>query len=450
MTNKKIVLATLGSLGDLHPFMALALGLRARGADPVLATSEDYRSKVTAAGIAFAPLRPSFTDIETDLGMTRAQMTARCVADQEFLVRRLVLPYVRSAYEDSLALSTDADLLVTSSLAFGTRLAAEKRGKPWIGVVLQPMLFMSAYDPPVIPNAEFVSGLLRRLGPLPTGLLFALGKRATLGMFASVARLRAEIGLPPTRRHPLFEGQFSATGALGLYSDLLGGPQPDHPTRTRITGFATYDSADGRASVLDPKLSAFLDAGTPPLVFTLGSLIVNSPGSFYRESALAARRLQRRAVLLVGDRATPNALGAGDARADVGLDASDARDPNIYVVGYAPHSLLFPRAAAVVHQGGIGTLAQGLRSGRPQLVVPFFADQQDNAARAVRIGLARSLTPTRYTASSAAAELAPLLADPRYAARAAAVGARLAGEDGAAVAADFVLSAFRTSPHRHS
>jgi UDP:flavonoid glycosyltransferase YjiC (YdhE family) len=173
-------------------------------------------------------------------------------------------------------------------------------------------------------------------------------------------------------------------------------------------------------------------------------LIVNHPGSFYRESALAARRLKRRAVLLIGERASPNGLDAGEVQPDAGLDASITGDPNICIVGYAPHSLLFPRAAAVVHQGGIGTLAQGLRSGRPQLVVPFFADQQDNAARAVRIGLARSLAPTRYTASSAAAELAPLLADTRYAARAAAVGARLAGEDGAAVAADFVLSAIRT------
>jgi UDP:flavonoid glycosyltransferase YjiC (YdhE family) len=450
MTQKKIVLVTLGSLGDLHPFMALALALRARGAEPVLATSEDYRGKVTAAGIAFAPMRPSFTDLETDLGMTRAQITARCVADQEFLVRKLVLPYVRCVYEDSLALSADADLLVTSSLAIGTRLAAEKRGLPWIGVVLQPMLFLSAYDPPVIPHAEFVSGLLRRLGPVPTSLLFALGKRATLGMFAPVARLRAEIGLPPSRLHPLFDGQFCSAGALGLYSDLLGGPQADHPARTRITGFATYDSADGRQSTLDPQLAAFLDSGPAPLVFTLGSLIVNNPGSFYRESALAARRLQRRAVLLIGEGATTNRGPAGDARRNAGLDANLAHDPNLCIVGYAPHSLLFPRAAAVVHQGGIGTLAQGLRSGRPQLVVPFFADQQDNAARAVRIGLARSLAPTRYTATSAATELAPLLTDPRYAARAAAVGARLAGEDGASVAADFVLSARSTQPHRRA
>jgi UDP:flavonoid glycosyltransferase YjiC (YdhE family) len=456
MTQKKILLATLGSLGDLHPFMALSLSLRARGARPVLATAEEYRDKVTAAGIEFAPLRPSFADIETDLGMTRAELTARCVASQEFLVRKLVLPYVRRAYQDADALSADAYLLVTSSLAIGARLAAEKRGIPWIGVVLQPMMFLSAYDPPVIPKAEFVTGLLRRLGPAPTRLLFELGKRATLGMFASVTRLRAEVGLPPSRLHPLFEGQFSSAGALGLYSDVLGGAQPDYPPQTRITGFAPYDSADGHDSKLEPKLAAFLDSGPPPLVFTLGSLIVNNPGSFYRESVLAARRLQRRAVLLVGERVAPNATPPADAYAtarpdgapNAQLDGAIANDPNICVAAYAPHSLLFPRAAAVVHQGGIGTLAQGLRSGRPQLVVPFFADQQDNAARAVRIGLARSLAPTRYTASSAAAELASLLTNPAYAARATAIGSRLAGEDGAAVAADFVLNAVRTQAYR--
>jgi UDP:flavonoid glycosyltransferase YjiC (YdhE family) len=446
MTQKKIVLATLGSLGDLHPFMALSLSLRARGALPVLAATEDYRSKVTAAGIDFAPLRPSFAELEADLRMTRAQLTARCVADQEFIVRKLVLPYLRGAYEDGLALSADADLFVTSSLAIGVRLAAEKRDIPWIGVVLQPMLFLSAYDPPVIPHAEFISGLLRRLGPLPTRLLFELGKRATLGMFAPVARLRAEIGLPAAMPHPLFDGQFSAAGALGLYSDVLGGPQADHPPRTRITGFAVYDSPDGRASALAPELAAFLAAGPAPLVFTLGSLIVNNPGSFYRESVLAARRLQRRAVLLIGERTASSDGPTGDAQ----LAAMIAGDPTVCVAGYAPHSLLFPRAAAVIHQGGIGTLAQGLRSGRPQLVVPFFADQQDNAARAVRIGLARSLAPTRYTASSAGAELAALLRDPSYAERAAAVGVRLASEDGAAVAADFVLDAMRTQPHRHT
>jgi UDP:flavonoid glycosyltransferase YjiC (YdhE family) len=429
----KILLATFGSLGDLHPFLALALALQARGVRPLLATHEEYRAKVEAAGVAFHAMRPSFAQIEADLGVSRAELTARSVADPVFLIEKLVLPYVAGGYADfdeAAGAGDDADgagaaLIVTSTLAFGARLVAEKRGIPRLSVVLQPMLFLSAYDPPVIPHAEFLDKPLRLLGPGITSMLFRLGKRATLGIFAPLARLRAELGLPSDARHPLFEGQFSATGALGLYSRVLGAVQPDFPPRSSIVGFACFDSADGGAPALAADLSAFLDAGTPPLVFTLGSTIVNHPGVFYRESIAAARQLRRRAVLLVGDTASENH----------GPPAAD-----LHIAAYAPHSKLFPRAAAVVHQAGIGTLAQGLRAGRPQLLVPYFADQQDNAARARRLGVARELAPARYTAARAAAEIGALLGNPAYAARAAAVSRQLATEDGAAAAAERILT----------
>ena len=160
-------------------------------------------------------------------------------------------------------------------------------------------------------------------------------------------------------------------------------------------------------------------------MFTLGSLIVNDPGSFYVESVAAARTLGRRAVLLAGDAATG---------ATPGLLGDD-----VHVCAYAPHSLLFPRAAAVVHHGGIGTLAQALRSGRPELVVPFFADQIDNADRARRLNVARVLAPRRYTAAGAAANLRLLLEGSAYHEAAAAVQARLADEDGAKAAARYVI-----------
>lgn len=417
---KTVVLATVGSLGDLHPFMSVGLALRARGCRPVIATAEDYRAKVQAAGLDFHPLRPGYEEIERDLHLSRAALTARMVANTEFLLTKVLLPYLRDSYDDMLPLMDDAALVLTSSLAFSARLAAEKRGRPFLAVVLQPSMFLSAYDPPVIPKIEWLAGILRRVGPLPTGILFDLAKFASTGLFAPVARLRAAVGLPPDRRNPLFEGQFSPLGALGLYSGVLGGIEPDFPPRTTITGFASYDSDDGRATALPPGLQSFLEAGPAPLVFTLGSLIVNSPGSFYRESLLAARQLGRRAVLLVGD------SGFEESAADV------------HVSDYAPHSLLFPHAAAVVHHGGIGTLAQALRTGRPQLVVPFFADQADNAARAVRIGVARGLTPRDYCAASAARELGLLLSDGSHASRAADIRARLAAEHGAEAAADVV------------
>ncbi len=422
---RKVVLATVGSLGDLHPFLALGLALKARGIEPLLATEAEYRDKVGAAGIAFAPVRPSFAEIERSLGLTRAEVTAKLVARTEFLLTRGVLPYLRASYEDMHGLTADADLVVTSSLAFGARLAAEKRGIPWLAVVLQPMMFLSAYDPPVIPNAAWLSGMLRALGPRPTKRLYDIAKFATSGMFAPLARLRAELGLPAARGSPLFEGQFSSVGALGLYSPLLGRVQPDYPAAARVVGFAAYDSEDGRASQLEPALEAFLDAGAAPLVFTLGSLIVNSPGAFYRDSGQAARRLGRRAVLLVG---------AAGLEAGTALAGAD-----VFVAPYAPHSLLFPRAAAVIHHGGIGTLSHTLRAGVPQLVVPFFADQMDNAARIVRLRVGRSVTASRYRPASAADELAALFAAPSYATFAAAAAAEMRREDGAAAAAALIV-----------
>jgi UDP:flavonoid glycosyltransferase YjiC (YdhE family) len=103
---------------------------------------------------------------------------------------------------------------------------------------------------------------------------------------------------------------------------------------------------------------------------------------------------------------------------------------------YAPYAELFPRAAAIVHQGGIGTTAQAMRSGRPMLVMPYGHDQPDNAVRVARLGIARTIARRHYTPARAAAELRPLLDKPVYGQRAAAVGKALQQEDGVRAACD--------------
>jgi UDP:flavonoid glycosyltransferase YjiC (YdhE family) len=170
-----------------------------------------------------------------------------------------------------------------------------------------------------------------------------------------------------------------------------------------------------------PPKPRFLDAGPPPLVFTLGSSAVVDAGPFYDHSVAAARLLGRRAVLLVGNdpRNQPAALPDG-----------------IVAFAYAPYSDLFPRAAAVVHQGGIGTTAQAMRSGRPMLVMPYAHDQPDNAERVKRLGIARTIGRHRYTPARAAAELRHLLDNPLYRQRAAAVGEQVRQEDGVRAACD--------------
>jgi rhamnosyltransferase subunit B len=422
---RKVVLATVGSLGDLHPFIALGKALRDRGLKVVIACAAEYQGKVEAAGIAFHSLRPGFDEVQRELGMDREQLTRGVIKNSRFLFNKLVLPYVREAYEDMMQATADADLVLPSGLAFGARLAAEKRGIPWLAIVLQPMMFLSSYDPPLIAGAEGLSSLLRLLGPIPTRpALWALKKAVDI-LFRPLHQLRSDIGLGPAAQNPLFDGQFSDAGAIGMYSRLLGDVQPDFPRPTSIVGFATFDSEDGRAGALGPALEAFLQDGTAPLVFTLGSLVVNSPGSFYRESLEAARVLKRRAVLLVGEQAYGDFAHLGSA--------------DVFICAYAPHSLLFPRSAAVIHHGGIGTLAQALRSGRPQLIIPYFADQPDNAARAQRLGVALVSPPRRYSRTSAQRDFARLLGDGAYLARAREVGDLLAAEDGAEQAARIVL-----------
>jgi UDP:flavonoid glycosyltransferase YjiC (YdhE family) len=413
----------VGSLGDLHPFIALGRALLDRGLTVVLACAEEYRDKVQASGVSFQPMRPSFEQMQNDLGVDRAELTRRAVEHSVFLFRKLILPYVRMAYEDMMPVTADADLVITSSLAFGARYAAEKRGITVIAVVLQPMMFLSAYDPPVIPKAEWLSRVLRRLGPVSTGFALSGLKTAANMLFRPLRALRDELGLPATRANPLFDGQFGEGGAIGMYSPLLGAVQADFPKPTTLTGFATFDSHDGLQSGLEPELAEFLRHGADPLVFTLGSVVVNNPGGFFRESVRAARLAGMRAVLLVGELGTDESLQSAE----------------VFVCPYARHSLLFPRAAAIVHHGGIGTLAQAMRSGRPQIVVPYFADQLDNAARAARLGVARLVPPRRYSGLRVSGELGVLLGQQSYLRRAQEIGQLLGAEDGAAGAARVVL-----------
>jgi UDP:flavonoid glycosyltransferase YjiC (YdhE family) len=132
--------------------------------------------------------------------------------------------------------------------------------------------------------------------------------------------------------------------------------QPDWPSQTLVTGFPWYDQNGGAG--LPPDLVRFLDLGPPPIVFTLGTALAADPGSFYEHSALAASSLGRRAVLIVEDsRHRPLSLPDG-----------------VVASGYAPFSELFPRAAAVVHHGGIGTTGLAMRSGSPTLVMPCAWD----------------------------------------------------------------------------
>jgi UDP:flavonoid glycosyltransferase YjiC (YdhE family) len=172
---------------------------------------------------------------------------------------------------------------------------------------------------------------------------------------------------------------------LALFSRYLTARPPDWPPQTLITGFPFFDRHHEQAS-MPPELERFLSEGAAPVVFTLGSSAVVAAGDFFRESLKAVEQLGVRAVFLKGpsDQGLPEKLPA-----------------NVMIADYVPHSEIFPRASAIVHQGGIGTTGQAMRSGRPMLVVPFAHDQFDNGERVRRLGAAKMVYRSRYNAARA-------------------------------------------------
>lgn len=424
-----IVIATVGSLGDLFPLLAIGGELQRRGHRVTLATHSVHRLPIEQAGLRFADASgmPAPAD--------RAAFTARAFhpwRGPRFVVHDFAALDVRASYAKLAPLCADADVLVTTTLAFAAQILGEQLSAAgrlrWLSAVLAPAGFLSAFDPPAIGIAA-LDAFVRRT-PRRGRTLQRLAERVTHGWTAPVRAFRRELGLPQQSPlgDPFHRGQHSPQGVLALFAPLLGEPQPDWPANVHVTGFARH----AQPATLDPALAAFLDAGPPPLVFTLGSTAVHIGAAFLRESLAAALQLGQRALLFTGSPELRAQLPAALSASACALE-------------YAPHAALFPRAAAIVHHGGIGTSAEALHAGKPMLVVPHGFDQPDNAARLQRLGVARVLPARRYRAARAAQQLDKLLRDPAGAQRSEACAAALQKHKGAAAAADVIERALEAA-----
>ena len=421
----RIVLNTFGSFGDVHPYMAIAMELQARGHEPVVATSDLYREKIEGAGLRFYPVRPNVPP-PGDQAADLIEKIMEPKTGGKFLTEEVIFPGVRDGYADLLTAVKGADLLVTHPAAPAGPLVGRKTGMPWISSVLAPLSFFSAYDPPVAPFWQWT----RKLSVLgPGAIRFFLDTMMSMYKAEAVTAFRDELGLSDTG-NPMFSGQHSPLLVLALFSRVFAQEQPDWPPNTHITGFCFYD---GRHQVsMPPELEQFLADGPAPIVFTLGSSAVWVARDFFAHSIEAAQRLGQRAILLVGDeRNRPRGLPDGIVAAD-----------------YAPYESLLPRASIVVHHGGVGTTSQGLLAGVPTLIVPFAFDQSDNAEHAQRLGTSRTVYRKSYRAPRVERELRELLEQPEYRRNAIEVSQKLKQENGAARAADLIEQALGPTPER--
>ena len=405
----RVLITSFGSYGDLNPYLGLGQALQARGHQPRLAMTPAYRAHVEAAGLDFHPTGPEGDVSDTKL-LARIMDPMR---GAEYLMRHLMMPMLRQTFDDLSEAARNTDVVVSHPLAFAAPVLCEKRNLPWADSVLAPLSFFSDDDPPLVAIPNPLIATVHRRWPAAMRPINRVGQWMAGRWTEPVQTLRKSVGLP-RGKNPMVAGQFSPHLNLALFSSVLAAPQPDWPQNTVVTGCITHDAVHG---ALSPEIEQFLSAGPPPVVFTLGSSAVALPRAahFYDISAAAVHALGLRAILLVG-------------RSPENRPATLSGD--VLVAEWAPHSELFARAAAIVHQGGAGTLHTAMASGKPMIVVPFAFDQPDNAARVERLGIARVIYPQSYTALRVRETLKELLDDPDVAERAQEIGEAVRAETG--------------------
>ena len=408
----RILLTPVGSAGDVNPFIWIGGALKARGHDVIVITAEPFRAAAAREGLGFVELGDDaeFRLATEDPNLWHPRKGIKVVMETVTQGLRRGYTAIEALYEPG------RTILVGHPLAFFTRVFEEKSGAPAATVNLSPSIFRPTTDPPTLP---FGPKLARWPPWLQRGLWRAIDRFVVDPLIAPALNAwRAELDLPPVSS-VLGAWMHSPQRVLGLWPDWFAAPQPGWPPRVGLTGFVVDQGAGGRD--LDPELTAFLDAGSPPVVFTPGS--ANRHGAaFFRAGVDAARRLGVRA-LLVSPYADelPRALPDG-----------------VRHVPYAPFHRLFPRAAAIVHHGGIGTCAQGFAAGVPQLLMPMGFDQPDNAARIARLGVGASLRPRRFTGDRVARALEGLLTSVQVPQRCAEIRDRMAASDALARTCDLI------------
>ncbi len=378
-----VMLPTLGSSGDVHPFIALGLALKRRGHRATILTNPLFQALIESQGLQFLALG-DLEAAQVAIGNPDVWHLRKGFA----IIASVIVPAIAQTFR-LIEQRADTDTVVAfSTLAFGARVAQEKLGVPSASVHLQPSVIRTYADQGMLGNVRLSGAhprwMKRVLFSLVDALVLDRNLKQPLNQF------RATLGLAPVK-HVMDRWMHSPQLVLGLFPEWFAAPQPDWPPHMHAVGFAQFDDGESESA---QQAEEFLEAGAPPIVFTPGSA-GSTMQRFFRESVQAARDIGARAMLVTNfPEQVPRDLPAG-----------------IQVFRYLPFSRLLPRSALLVYHGGIGTLAQGIKAGVPHLVVPHGYDQFDSGWRIEQLRLGRCVPESRYRAAPVAAVMRQLLDD---------------------------------------
>ena len=420
----KILIHTLGSSGDLNPFLALALELKARGHEIQFALSPKFAEKARALGFS-AVVAGEDPDWDSDL--MRRMLAMHRTEPIKILFAEGMIPEIGPAAAALEPLVQDADLFLSHTIQLAAPAVAQRTGTPWVSASPATLIYeTSAYPPPGVAWKGIPSWLSR------------LGWQIGRGMFRDLDALAAveyaKLGVGP-RPNIISSGAYSRRLTLGLWSPSFFPRPPDWPSWFQVGGYARWDGeappapnnggagVDGSFVLTPPLLGA---GGPPAILFTLGSSVVNHPGEFWQTALATLAQTNWRGILL-------------GAPAD--FPVPDTLRGRVALIPYAPYADVFPTVDAVVHQGGVGTTQAACYYGLPAVVVPRGFDQFENAAQVQREGWGLRLMPEQATASGLRFRLERLLASKEIKTRVQALGRQMQAEPGVARSADLVEAA---------
>jgi sterol 3beta-glucosyltransferase len=403
-----IVILTIGTRGDIQPFVALGKGLKAAGHEVTLCTAQTFESLVAEQGLRYAYMNDGIIHL-MDTTEGKAAIESR---GKGFGLIKIVKPILRQVLAECWEAAQGAEVIVYHPKTLAGYHIAEK---------LNISVFMSLPLPAYTPTREFANPIFGRnirLGGFFNRLsYYAITRLASAPYIGVINDWRQSIGLPPRGRLAseivLSNGQPMPT--LYSYSPHVIPTPADWPDTTIATGYWFLDLQTSWQPPAD--LVDFLNAGEPPVYVGFGSIAGTDPEGKARLVLAALEQSGQRGIV---------ASGWGGLKADT-------LPKHVWMIEQAPHDWLFPRVKAVVHHGGAGTTAAGLRAGKPTIVCPFFGDQPFWGQRVYELGAGPKPIPQKnLTAQGLASAIHMAVSSPDMQQRAAALGEKIRAEDGVA------------------
>lgn len=406
----RIALYAIGTRGDVQPILALAAGLRDAGHAVTFVAGSNFEPYVTARGMNFVPSVDIQALMQSPEGI--AWVEEKSPIRQLGHMRRLLNLHAEELLEPLIAPAQEADLLLGGFVAepFAISLG-EKFGKRVITAALQP------YRPTRSAAASLIAPFHHLDGP-HNRWLGLLGQRMLWRVAAdAVQLLRDRLGMPSQSRAEAIARQ-NATPVVHGFSPSVT-PQPaDWTAHLRVAGYWFLD--EDPAWTPPPALEAFLADGSPPVYVGFGSMTNSDPEQTFVIVQGALRAAGQRGVIHTGWS---------------GADADAASEDDMFALDNAPHAWLFPRMAAVVHHGGAGTTAAGLRAGKPTLIIPHLGDQPYWGRRVQDLGVgAKPVTRHKLTQNVLAERIRQITTETHLRVKAEALGERIRSEEGISVA----------------